>query len=71
MEVSSGFVSSGALSSAEEGPRGLPFVKRAIMSGNSGCWVWAEYRGGGDAKLICAGRGESGGVSVIAAAPHE
>lgn len=32
IEVSSGFVSSGALSSAEEGPRGLPLVKRPIMA---------------------------------------
>lgn len=31
IEVSSGFVSSGALSLAEEGPRGLPLVKRPIM----------------------------------------
>jgi hypothetical protein len=37
MEVSSGFVSSGALSSAEEGPRGLPFVKRPIMYWDVGC----------------------------------
>ena len=32
MEVSSGFVSSGTLSSAEEGPRGLPLVNRPIIS---------------------------------------
>jgi hypothetical protein len=31
IEVSSGLVSSGALSSAEDGPRGLPLVKRPIM----------------------------------------
>ena len=31
MEVSSGFVSSGTLSSAEEGPRGLPLVNKPII----------------------------------------
>lgn len=39
IEVSSGFVSSGALSSAEEGPRGLPLVKRPIMYRAA---VWME-----------------------------
>ena len=31
IKVLSGLVSSGGLSSAEEGPRGLPLVKRPIM----------------------------------------
>ena len=38
IEVSSGFVSSGAFSSAAEGPRGLPLVKRPIMTRAAG---WA------------------------------
>lgn len=72
MEVSSGFVSSGAFSSAEEGPRGLPLVKRPIISWKSGYWVWAKYRGG-DAKfkLLRTGRGESVGYDGMNAAPHE
>jgi hypothetical protein len=42
IEVSSGFVSSGALSSAEEGPRGLPLVKRPIMYSDGEC-RWVKY----------------------------
>lgn len=45
IEVSSGFVSSGALSSAEEGPRGLPLVKRPIMCSDGRCrWVKSPWR---------------------------
>ena len=45
MEVSSGFVSSGALSSAEEGPRGLPLVKRPIMYSDGRCsWVRSPWQ---------------------------
>lgn len=45
IEVSSGFVSSGALSSADEGPRGLPLVKRPIMYSVGRCgWVKSPWR---------------------------
>jgi hypothetical protein len=45
MEVSSGLVSSGALSSAEEGPRGLPLVKSPIMYSGGRCrWVTSPWR---------------------------
>lgn len=37
IEVSSGFVSSSTLSSADEGPRGLPLVKRPIMYSDGRC----------------------------------
>jgi hypothetical protein len=53
IEVSSGFVSSGALSSAEEGPRGLPLVKRPIMYGNVGVWVGELPAGDGASSDIC------------------
>jgi hypothetical protein len=47
MDVSSGFVSSGTFSSAEEGPRGLPLVNRPIMSRAAGYTEWNLVAGGG------------------------
>jgi len=55
MEVSSGFVSSGTLSSAEEEPRGLPLEKRPIISETFGCWSWmkSDERVSGCACIMC------------------